>query len=428
MTTTAAVDAVGLVKTFGRLRAVDGIDLHVQQGEILGVLGPNGAGKTTALRMLATLLPIDAGQARVFGVDVSREPHRVRQLIGITGQDASVDEDLTATENLWMFGRLQGLRSADARAAAKRLLAQFDLEEAADKPIAQFSGGMRRRLDLAASLITRPPPLSMRRRQDRQRGRVRARPAGCPRQDHPRGGRIRGGGPPDLRERAVVPVNGPGQAGRQRQGLPRQPLGGGRVPVEHGRGGAHELREPGAVDLAWRGPQPVPGAVADDRVRTARVPGPRHQHLRALQAVARRVVSPDELDQVFRPHRAAAARRESSKQRLRAIARNRSPPPAHIGQQGQGDAHLISLESRPDGPEAFGALLTALPGAQAATSAPDRQICNVRWEYDPAYVGEAHLGRGPLFKDHNGTSHNATVTFTLTTTNRRLLRSATCTG
>src|SRR3984957_16406582 len=157
MTATAAVDAAGLVKTFGQLRAVDGIDLHVRQGEIFGVLGPNGAGKTTALRMLATLLPIDAGQARIFGVDVARAPHRVRQLIGITGQYASVDEDLTATENLWMFGRLQGLRSAAARAAAQRLLAQFDLEEAAKKPIAQFSGGMRRRLDLAASLITRPP-------------------------------------------------------------------------------------------------------------------------------------------------------------------------------------------------------------------------------------------------------------------------------
>jgi ABC-2 type transport system ATP-binding protein len=109
------------------------------------------------LRMLATLLPIDAGQARVFGVDVAREPHRVRQLVGVTGQYASVDEDLTATENLWLFGRLQGLRSAEARATARGLLAQFGLEEAADKPISQFSGGMRRRLDLAASLITRPP-------------------------------------------------------------------------------------------------------------------------------------------------------------------------------------------------------------------------------------------------------------------------------
>jgi ABC-2 type transport system ATP-binding protein len=157
MTTTAAIDAVGLVKTFGQLRAVDGIDLEVGQGEIFGVLGPNGAGKTTALKMLATLLPIDGGQARVFGVDVAKEPHRIRQLIGMTGQFASVDEDLTATENLWLFGRLQGMRSADVRAAAKRLLTQFGLQDAADKPIAQFSGGMRRRLDLAASLITRPP-------------------------------------------------------------------------------------------------------------------------------------------------------------------------------------------------------------------------------------------------------------------------------
>ena len=157
MTTTAAIDAVGLVKSFGQLRAVDGIDLEVRQGEIYGVLGPNGAGKTTMLKMLATLLPIDAGQARVFGVDVAGEPHRIRQLVGVTGQYASVDEDLTATENLWLFGKLQGLRSADARAAARRLLGQFGLEDAANKPISQFSGGMRRRLDLAASLITRPP-------------------------------------------------------------------------------------------------------------------------------------------------------------------------------------------------------------------------------------------------------------------------------
>jgi ABC-2 type transport system ATP-binding protein len=157
MTIAASVYANGLVKTFGELRAVDGIDLEVRQGEIFGVLGPNGAGKTTMLRMLATLLPIDAGQARVFGVDVAREPHRVRQLVGVTGQYASVDEDLTATENLWLFGRLQGLRSADARSTARDLLEQFGLEEAAKRPLSQFSGGMRRRLDLAASLITRPP-------------------------------------------------------------------------------------------------------------------------------------------------------------------------------------------------------------------------------------------------------------------------------
>jgi len=155
--TTLSVSATGLVKVFGEIPAVDGIDLQVRQGEIFGVLGPNGAGKTTMLRMLATLLPIDAGQAFIFGVDVAREPHRVRQLVGVTGQYASVDEDLTATENLWLFGRLQGLRSADARATASELLAQFDLGEAANKPISQFSGGMRRRLDLAASLISRPP-------------------------------------------------------------------------------------------------------------------------------------------------------------------------------------------------------------------------------------------------------------------------------
>ncbi|HVW17230.1 MAG TPA: ATP-binding cassette domain-containing protein [Solirubrobacteraceae bacterium] len=154
---TPAVHAAGLVKAFGDLRAVDGIDLEIGRGEIFGVLGPNGAGKTTVLRMLATLLPIDAGEARVFGVDVAREPHRVRQLIGVTGQYASVDENLTAAENLWLFGRLQGIGSAEAREIAARLLAQFGLEDAADRPLAQFSGGMRRRLDLAASLITRPP-------------------------------------------------------------------------------------------------------------------------------------------------------------------------------------------------------------------------------------------------------------------------------
>jgi ABC-2 type transport system ATP-binding protein len=155
--TTPAVRTDGLIKRFGDHRAVDGIDLEVAPGEIFGVLGPNGAGKTTMLRMLATLLPIDAGQARIFGLDVASDPHRVRRLVGVTGQFASVDENLTATENLRLFGRLQGLRLADALSTAQRLLAQFALEEAADKPISQFSGGMRRRLDLAASLITRPP-------------------------------------------------------------------------------------------------------------------------------------------------------------------------------------------------------------------------------------------------------------------------------
>jgi ABC-2 type transport system ATP-binding protein len=154
---TLAVDAKGLVKTFADHRAVDGIDLEVRRGEVFGVLGPNGAGKTTMLKMLATLLPIDGGTAEVFGHDVRREGHVVRQLLGVTGQYASVDENLTATENLLLFGRLQGLARAEARLRAGHLLEQFDLTEAATKPISAFSGGMRRRLDLAASLITRPP-------------------------------------------------------------------------------------------------------------------------------------------------------------------------------------------------------------------------------------------------------------------------------
>ena len=155
--TTPAVRAEGLVKSFGEQRAVDHVDLEVPRGQVFGVLGPNGAGKTTMLKMLATLLPIDGGRAEVFGHDVRREPHVVRQLLGVTGQYASVDENLTATENLMLFARLQGVAKPVARTTAASLLEQFDLTEAASKPISAFSGGMRRRLDLAASLITRPP-------------------------------------------------------------------------------------------------------------------------------------------------------------------------------------------------------------------------------------------------------------------------------
>jgi daunorubicin/doxorubicin transport system ATP-binding protein len=152
-----AVEATGLIKRFGDVVAVAGVDLSVRTGEVFGVLGPNGAGKTTMLRMLATLLPIDGGRARVFGVDVAAHPHQIRQLVGVTGQYASVDENLTAAENLWLFGRLLGLRSKAARSRARDLLGQFGLEEAAGRQIKTFSGGMRRRLDLAASLISRPP-------------------------------------------------------------------------------------------------------------------------------------------------------------------------------------------------------------------------------------------------------------------------------
>jgi ABC-2 type transport system ATP-binding protein len=155
--TSLAVEATGLVKTFDKVRAVDGVDLEIRRGQVFGVLGPNGAGKTTMLKMLATLLPIDGGRARVFGVDVARDPHQVRQLVGVTGQYASVDENLTGRENLVLFGRLLGLPRPKAHATADELLASFGLTDAAHQKIKEFSGGMRRRLDLAASLIRRPP-------------------------------------------------------------------------------------------------------------------------------------------------------------------------------------------------------------------------------------------------------------------------------
>ncbi|QSF43033.1 ATP-binding cassette domain-containing protein [Paenibacillus tianjinensis] len=152
-----AIEAQGLVKVFGDNRAVDGVDLQVATGSIYGVLGPNGAGKTTAIRMLATLLRPDAGSARIFGHDVVKEPQIVRQLIGVTGQYASVDESLSATENLVIFSRLLGLGRAESRRKAADLLEEFGLTEAAKRPLKHFSGGMRRRLDLAASLIAQPP-------------------------------------------------------------------------------------------------------------------------------------------------------------------------------------------------------------------------------------------------------------------------------
>ncbi|GHO47016.1 ATP-binding cassette domain-containing protein [Ktedonospora formicarum] len=154
-----AIDARGLVKVFGDNRAVDGIDLHVPAGSIYGVLGPNGAGKTTTINMLATLLRPDEGTATIFGHSVEKEPQIVRQLIGVTGQYASVDEALSATENLIIFSRLLGLNKAAAKQKAAELLEEFGLTEAAKRPLAKFSGGMRRRLDLAASLIAQPPLL-----------------------------------------------------------------------------------------------------------------------------------------------------------------------------------------------------------------------------------------------------------------------------
>ena len=151
-----AFEAEGLVKRYGATTALDGITLSAPPGTVLGVLGPNGAGKTTAVRILATLLRPDAGRAAVSGLDVVRHASRVRRLIGLTGQYASVDEDLTGAENLVLIGRLLDLRVRDAKARAARLLADFGLAEAADRRAGTYSGGMRRRLDLAASLVGRP--------------------------------------------------------------------------------------------------------------------------------------------------------------------------------------------------------------------------------------------------------------------------------
>lgn len=156
-TTDLAIDAHGLVKHFGATKAVNGVDLAVPAGSVYGVLGPNGAGKTTTISMLATLLRPDAGSATIFGYDVVDDAVAVRSLIGVTGQYASVDEDLTAGQNLRLFGRLLGFSRAASRARADELLTDFALEEAADRPLKEFSGGMRRRLDLAASLIDTPP-------------------------------------------------------------------------------------------------------------------------------------------------------------------------------------------------------------------------------------------------------------------------------
>ncbi|MCU1640668.1 MAG: putative transporter, ATP-binding protein, partial [Nocardia sp.] len=156
---TLAIEAEGLVKVFGEQRAVDGVSLAVPRGAVYGVLGPNGAGKTTTIRMLATLMKPDAGSARIFGRDVLTEPNAVRKLVGVTGQYASVDEKLTATENLVIFSRLLGLSKVDARRKSAELLEEFGLEDAANKSLENFSGGMRRRLDLAASLIAAPPLL-----------------------------------------------------------------------------------------------------------------------------------------------------------------------------------------------------------------------------------------------------------------------------
>ena len=153
------IQAEGLVKTFGKTRALDGLDLQVAEGTLLALLGPNGAGKTTAVRIFTTLLKPDAGRARVAGFDVVKEPDPIKAQIGLAGQTVAIDENLTGLENLEMIGRLYHLSRRDARNRALELLVQFDLTDAANRVAKTYSGGMRRRLDLGASLVALPPVL-----------------------------------------------------------------------------------------------------------------------------------------------------------------------------------------------------------------------------------------------------------------------------
>ncbi|WP_395573866.1 ATP-binding cassette domain-containing protein [Streptomyces sp. BK79] len=155
----SAVTVRGLVKHYGETKALDGVDLDVREGTVMGVLGPNGAGKTTLVRILSTLITPDSGRAHVAGYDVVRQPRQLRRVIGLTGQYASVDEKLPGWENLYMIGRLLDLSRKDARARADELLERFSLTEAAKRPARTYSGGMRRRLDLAASMIGHPAVL-----------------------------------------------------------------------------------------------------------------------------------------------------------------------------------------------------------------------------------------------------------------------------
>src|ERR1700685_1453905 len=159
MSDTPAIEAAGLVKHYGKTKALDGLDLSVPLGTVYGLLGPNGAGKTTAVRVLATLLRADAGQARVLGHDVATQAAAGRRVIGVTGQYAALDEFLTGRSNLIMIGELSRLTAKAARRRADELLEQFDLTEAATRAVKTYSGGMRRRLDLSASLIGQPAVL-----------------------------------------------------------------------------------------------------------------------------------------------------------------------------------------------------------------------------------------------------------------------------
>ncbi len=236
------IEAHGLVKRFGDTTALDGVDLAARTGSVLAVLGPNGAGKTTAVRILATLLEPDEGRALVGGYDVVAQAQQVRQLIGLTGQYAAVDESLTGIENLLLIGRLLGQSRAAARGRAAELLAQFSLADAGGRAVKTYSGGMRRRLDLAASLVGRPRVLYLdepttgldpRARSELWevvRGPHQRRGHGAA--DHPVHG---GGGPAGRRRRGDRPRPGRRRRHPRRAQGPGRPAGPGGQPGQRGR-------------------------------------------------------------------------------------------------------------------------------------------------------------------------------------------------
>ena len=310
MTASPVIEAVGLRKRYGDQEAVAGVDLAVPAGRILGVLGPNGAGKSTTVRMLTTMTTPDGGTGRVAGYDIVRDARAVRRIIGVTGQDASLDEQLSGTQNLVMVGELSKLPRKVARTRSAELLERFELSDAADRPVKTYSGGMRRRLDLAASLVTRPAGAVPRRAHHRARPHQPPAHVGC----HPRAGRRRHhaaahhpvprrgrrpgrphlGHRPRRRHRRG---HGPRAQGPHRRRAARghaqlaPPGGDRRAGAAGGRRGAGVRRRAPA-----HGPHPGPG-----RHRHRRHPGARRRRRhgrrrRGPPAVARR--------RVLRPHRA----------------------------------------------------------------------------------------------------------------------------